>query len=89
MKSSKPDTTPPSQANSTDNSRFHLSPLWERLIYGGGTLLITAGPVLAGVNMVTWMAVFMGINAAVLVVLCLLGAWKSLSGPAPSSRRGR
>ncbi len=85
MKPSKSDTT----ANRAKNSRFHLSPLWERIIFGGGTLLVTVGPVLAGVDMVTWMAVFMGINAAVLIALCLAGAWRALTGPTPSSRQRR
>ncbi len=63
------------------------APMWEHLAYGAGTALVAVGPALAGMEMITWMAVFMGINAVVLVALCLAGAWYTLQGAPPTSRR--
>jgi len=61
--------------------------LGENLAYGLGTLLIAVGPVLAGMDMITWMAIYMGINAAILIGICLFGVWDSLGIGRSSSRR--
>ena len=70
-------------------SSYDSGPVWERLAYGGGTLLLVAGPVWAGMDMMTWMAEFMGINIAIVIACCLLGMWKSLKSPTRTSRRIR
>ncbi len=72
-----------------DGSHSRISPLLEHILFGGGTLLSAIGPVVAGLDMVTWMAIFMGINAVALVILCLLGAWSSVTGSRTASRRRR
>ncbi|NOY61557.1 MAG: hypothetical protein GXP10_00120 [Gammaproteobacteria bacterium] len=69
------------QSSSAAKKTFYYSaPLRERFAYGGGVLLLTSGPVLAGIKMVTWMAIFMGINVGALAVCCVLAAWKNLRG---------
>ncbi len=64
-----------------------ITALGEHLAYGLGTLLLAVGPVLAGMDMITWMAIYMGINAAVLIGICLLGIRYSLGGGQTRSRR--
>ncbi len=63
------------------------STLGEHLAYGMGTLLFAIGPVLAGMDMVAWMAIYMGINAAILIGICLFGTWYSLTGGRARGRR--
>ncbi len=65
------------------------STLGEHFAYGAGTLLIAAGPVLAGMEMITWMAIFMGINALALIAICLFGIWNSLHGNRSRARDRR
>ncbi len=67
--------------NSSENrSQGWRGTLAEHLAYGIGTLLLAVGPVLAGMDMVAWMAVYMGLNALILIAICLVGAWFSSIG---------
>lgn len=78
------DVRTPDDSNTSSN--IAGSP-WENLAYGAGTFLLAAGPVLAGVDMMEWMTIFLGINVAILMIACLLAIWKNLTGTLPTSRR--
>ncbi len=83
----KESRTPRRGNRQTAGKGFYHAPLWEHLAYGIGTALATAGPVVVGMDMTTWMEIFMGINAIALTVICVTGAWFSLRGTNSVSRR--
>ncbi len=79
----------PQRGKNRQQSNYDPGPLWEHLAYGCGAALVAVGPVWAGMDAMTWMAVYMGINAGTLIFCFLLGAWKDLRGPTQASRRIR
>jgi len=89
MSPSAPNNKTSSRKHGKNSQQSNYGPgsLWERFTYSGGILLVTVGPIWAGMDAITWMAIYMGINAGILILCCLLGVWKSLRGSTPSSRR--
>lgn len=82
------DKTPSHQGGiNSQQSNYDSGPLWERLAYGSGVTLVAVGPVWAGVDVMTWAAAYMGINVGIVILCCLLGAWRNLRGPTQASRR--
>ncbi|MFT4607025.1 MAG: hypothetical protein ACI9YO_002290 [Gammaproteobacteria bacterium] len=83
----KDKTLPPSRSNEPGYSYFDRSSLMESLAYGIGTLIASVGPVLMGMGIMTWLVIFVGIDMGILIICCLLGAWKSLRAPTRKLRR--
>jgi len=82
-------TLEPKPIGNFANAHFNLSKYWGNLLYGIGTLIVIMGPVLIGMEIMTWVTTFVGIDLGVLIICCLLGVWKSLTSSARGPRQKR
>ena len=88
LSSEQSEKTPSRQSEKrSQHSSYDSGSLWERLAYGGSVTLVTAGPIWAGMDAVAWMATYIGVNAGIAILCCLLGCWKELRGPTQVPRR--
>ncbi len=80
-KLSKPKTDIGSGGSGHISQAHNYGSIWEHLLYGVGIVVVAVGPLLLpGLTIKGWVTGFFGGVVVIYIILCLLGAWKSLKG---------